>query len=584
MTTTPNFPRESTPIGGRYRIVQPLGAGGFGQTFSAQDLHLPGHPLCVVKQLKPQVSSAEELQVARRLFDTEAQVLYKLGSHPQIPGLLAHFEEDQEFYLAQELIQGHSLTEELVGHPWTEAQVVAFLGDLLGVLAFVHSQGVIHRDIKPSNLIRRQGDQRMVLIDFGAVKQVSTQLHSQRSGLSHTISIGTQGYMPSEQIAGRPQFSSDLYAVGMLGIQALTGYAPTDLHPHPQSGELDWRGYAPQGHPALLDLLDHLVRYDFRARYGSAAQALAALRRLPPALSQYIPAEAVPVRSPSPQPAPYTQAGPTVAVAPGRPSSPTTAPYAPATYDPTAHSPDPRRSSRRSQSSTPVWLPIVAMAAIAAAAGVLGAFGWRVLNSAPIAAENDSPPVTESPVAEESEPETTLPPSADDDRVAAEPPTPAPAPAPEATESANAAPPTDPPPNDEGSADSPANAAPAPEQPPSSDDPATSAPLNAGAAQSTVVELYNHVSNQNWDAARAQFSPALAQQFDPGFFGQFDRVSVENLQIIRQTADMVEFLGENTYFYPDGTTQREARTFTVQTVDGQPRIVASSFGRVLKSR
>lgn len=99
-----------------------------------------------------------------------------------------------------------------------------------------------------------------------------------------------------------------------------------------------------------------------------------------------------------------------------------------------------------------------------------------------------------------------------------------------------------------------------------------------------MVELYNHVSNQNWDAARAQFSPALAQQFDPGFFGQFDRVSVENLQVIRQTADTVEFLGENTYFYPDGTTQREARTFTVQTVDGQPRIVASSFGRVLKSR
>lgn len=225
------------------------------------------------------------------------------------------------------------------------------------------------------------------------------------------------------------------------------------------------------------------------------------------------------------------------------------------------------------------------MAAIAAATGVLGALGWRVLNSDPTVAENERPLVTEDPATEEPVPEPTPPPSASDNQAEVEPPTPDPTPTPEETETANEAPPTDPPADDEVPADSPAQVAPAPEeQPPSSEDPAPSASLNAGEAQSTVVELYNHVSNQNWDAARAQFSPALAQQFDPGFFGQFDRVSVENLQVIRQTADTVEFLGENTYFYPDGTTQREARTFTVQTVDGQPRIVASSFGRVLKSR
>jgi serine/threonine protein kinase len=204
----PDSQSESKPLGGRYRLMQPLGSGGFGQTFSAQDLHLPGHPLCVIKQLQPQATSPAELEVARRLFDTEAQTLYKLGAHPQIPRLLAHFEEDQEFYLAQEFIQGHSLADGL-GKPWSEAQVVTFLGDLLGVLAFVHAHGVIHRDIKPSNLIHRASDNRLVLIDFGAVKQVSNQVTSLRSGLSHTISIGTEGYMPSEQVAGRPQFSSE---------------------------------------------------------------------------------------------------------------------------------------------------------------------------------------------------------------------------------------------------------------------------------------------------------------------------------------------------------------------------------------
>jgi serine/threonine protein kinase len=149
------------PLGGRYKIVSELGAGGFGQTFLAEDLHLPGHPRCVVKQLKPQVSDAERLQTARRLFDIEAQVLYQLGNHDQIPRLLAHFEDNQEFYLAQELIEGEPLTQEFVGGSlWHEERVIALLQDLLQVLTFVHQQHVIHRDIKPSNLIRRKHDRQ----------------------------------------------------------------------------------------------------------------------------------------------------------------------------------------------------------------------------------------------------------------------------------------------------------------------------------------------------------------------------------------------------------------------------------------
>lgn len=108
--------------------------------------------------------------------------------------------------------------------------------------------------------------------------------------------------------------------------------------------------------------------------------------------------------------------------------------------------------------------------------------------------------------------------------------------------------------------------------------------MDPGLAQSTVVELYNYITNGNWENARAQFSPAMAEQFDPGFFEQFDRVTVENLRILAQNPDSVVLLGENTYFYPDGTTQREERTFTVQTVDGKPRIVDSDFKRVIEFR
>jgi eukaryotic-like serine/threonine-protein kinase len=267
-----------TLLGGRYQLVEQLGAGGFGQTFIAEDRHLPGHPRCVLKQLQPQITDPNSLQTAKRLFDAEAQALYQLGNHDQIPRLLAHFEHGQEFYLAQELVVGQTLSKELmVGQPWSETKVVALLQDLLGVLAFVHEQGVIHRDIKPANLMRRDHDRRIVLIDFGAVKQVRTQVAQPSAGATQTIVIGTPGYMPNEQLAGTPRLSSDVYAVGMIGIQALTGVSPKSLPEDPLTGEILWRPQAPDVSEALAAVLDQMIRYDFRARYAKAGLALAAL-------------------------------------------------------------------------------------------------------------------------------------------------------------------------------------------------------------------------------------------------------------------------------------------------------------------
>jgi eukaryotic-like serine/threonine-protein kinase len=277
--------RSATPetlLGGRYRLLGQLGVGGFGQTFLAEDLHLPDTPRCVIKRLKPQLTDAFNLQTAKRLFDTEARTLYQLGDHNQIPRLLAHFEHKQEFYLAQELVVGEPLSEELIsGQRWTDAQAIAFLRDILGVLSFVHQQNVIHRDIKPANLIRRRNDGKIVLIDFGAVKQATTQLANPNSGPTQTIAIGTQGYMPNEQIVGNPRFSSDVYAVGMVAIQALTGVSPRQLQEDHQTGEIQWRHLVPHVSNALADVLDTMIRYDFRARYPTAKEALEAIASLP---------------------------------------------------------------------------------------------------------------------------------------------------------------------------------------------------------------------------------------------------------------------------------------------------------------
>ena len=268
-------------LGGRYQIVRHLGGGGFGQTYLAEDFHLPGKPQCVVKQLKPKVTDPEALQAARRMFDTEAQVLAKLGDHDQIPRIFAHFEENREFYLVQEFVAGDTLSQELRERgQLSEPEAISLLQNILTVLEFVHQQQVVHRDIKPSNLIRRAGDRQPVLIDFGAVKEIGVQpLEGEKPQPTVTIAIGSSGYMPNEQLAGKPRFSSDIYAVGMLTLQCLTGIYPRKLPEDPQTSEIIWRDRVPVN-PELADILDTMVRYDYRQRYPSAKEALEALRKI----------------------------------------------------------------------------------------------------------------------------------------------------------------------------------------------------------------------------------------------------------------------------------------------------------------
>ena len=265
---------------GRYRVVEVLGQGGLAQTYIAIDQYQPSRPKCAVKLLKPASKDSSFLPIARRLFVTEAEILEKLGRHNQIPQLLAHFEEKKEFFIIQEYIEGNTLGTELpFGHRWTENKVILMLQDVLKTLEFVHSYGVIHRDIKPNNLIRRDEDGQIVLIDFGAVKQVGDSRITTKMPLTpKTISIGTQGYMPTEQARGKPRLNSDIYALGMIGIQALTGIDPFNLEENIE-GEVIWRDYA-QVSDELAAILNRMVRYHFRDRYQSTTEVLQALETL----------------------------------------------------------------------------------------------------------------------------------------------------------------------------------------------------------------------------------------------------------------------------------------------------------------
>jgi serine/threonine-protein kinase len=267
-------------LDGRYRVIQVLSAGGFGETYIAEDIRRPGNPRCVLKLLKPGSSDPYYLQTARRLFNSEAEILEKLGNHDQIPRLLAYFEENEEFCLVQELIVGHPLSAEMrIGQPWPESQVVQMLYDVLGILEFIHSYGVIHRDIKPDNLIRRDADGKLVLIDFGAVKQIRSQLAASPSQMVATVAIGTPGYMSAEQAQGKPRPNSDIYALGMIAIQALTGMLPTQLQENPLTGEVIWQQQA-RVSPELAAIVQKMVRYHYRDRYQEAAEVLQNLQQL----------------------------------------------------------------------------------------------------------------------------------------------------------------------------------------------------------------------------------------------------------------------------------------------------------------
>jgi eukaryotic-like serine/threonine-protein kinase len=264
----------------RYKIARQIGSGGFGITYLAEDTDLPGKPQCVVKHFRPKNSDRSALSIAKSLFDKEASALYKLSQlNDQIPQLFAHFEENGEFYLVQEFIDGHTLSSEICrGKQLSELEVSHLLLNILEVLAVVHQHGVIHRDIKPPNLMRRHRDGKIVLIDFGAVKEISTLAIDEQGQTSVTVGIGSSGYMPDEQANGKPKLCSDIYAVGMIGIQALTGVPPSQLPEHAETGEIIWRDRVQVG-DSLAGVLNTMVKPHFSQRYRSAADALEALQK-----------------------------------------------------------------------------------------------------------------------------------------------------------------------------------------------------------------------------------------------------------------------------------------------------------------
>lgn len=266
----------------RYEILKTLGRGGFGITFLARDGLLPGQPFCVIKQLCPKVSDPVALQQARKRFEQEARTLSKLGSHAQIPRLLEYFEEEGEFYLIQEYVRGSTLTRD-VKHsgPFSERVVKRFLLEFLPLLQYVHDNHVIHRDIKPPNIIRCKDDGRLVLIDFGAVKEKIAQVTDSCSTRhSSTQFVGTIGFSPPEQLASRPIYSSDIYALGVTCLYLLSGKPPAEFDYEFLTGEIRWQDHITVSEH-FGNVLTKMLKVSPRDRFQSPKEILRVLELEP---------------------------------------------------------------------------------------------------------------------------------------------------------------------------------------------------------------------------------------------------------------------------------------------------------------
>jgi len=276
----------------RYRIIKVTDSSEVGKTYVAADTHRPGYPQCTVREMRLLGTSSQTPELVKIIFQRNAEIIEKLGKHDKIPELLAYFEENQSLYLIEEFIAGQPLSQELIpSEPWAEEKVIALLSSILEVLVFIHDNGFIHRRIQPDRVIRRESDDKFVLIDFSLDKEINPELanshllaqtspNSVKSPLGKKQELAAEIlYVPIEQSIGNPRYNSDIYALGTIAQLAVTGLSPDELSALQNQGEISWRDRATCS-ATLADMIDRMVHSDCEERYQDATEVLTDLKQI----------------------------------------------------------------------------------------------------------------------------------------------------------------------------------------------------------------------------------------------------------------------------------------------------------------
>lgn len=536
----------------RYEIIKHLGTGGFGETYLAKDLHSPTQKRVVVKSLK-QIHDKTRSEFIEKLFLKEASTLEELGENcKQIPTLHAYFHHQDRYYLVQEYIEGKSLNKLGI---ISEDKCKEILLSFLEVLKYIHGENIIHRDIKPENIIIREKDNLPVLIDFGAVKEKMGSFTTEDGSILSSVIVGTRGFMAPEQSMGRTVFSSDLFALGLTMIYCLTGKSPMEFPSDTMTGELQWQDYVPNLEPRFKEILEKATKMDIPSRYNSAEEMYQDLSATMGGMLMVSP----PLVTPT--------------VETTRLSSPQNTDLKTEVITPVA--------SYEEESNSSTYLMAILGAVVIFLALVAGFFVAQPRQNNEVIVRETEEEVEEeetasverengenidiNPVEEETPPINPITQEIPEENNIAEVESP----------SDNNLPPVEETTPVENNPNPPVQ-----ENPPPDNTPV----LSTGQAVQTVQSLYSYVSSGQFDSAIALFSPSMQNQFSQSFFEQFDRVTVEDITVTSQSAESITLVGYNTYYYPDGTTQREQRNFTVTNINGVPKISASQFLRVTKPR
>ena len=260
-----------------YHVLRTLGQGGMGTTTlawnsesnlpkSSQQAAIPA--LVVLKEMNADMA---QIAKAQELFEREARTLKALN-HGGIPRFYDFFVEDGKKYLAMEMVHGQDL-EKIVQQrgPVAPPQAINWMVQTCQVLNYLHGQDppIIHRDIKPANLLLRTRDRQIVVLDFGAVKEIGTPPGTR---------IGAEGYSAPEQDRGQPLTLSDLYAVGSTLIFLLTGESPLNFYGKRGSSFGFNLERVPTIAPQLRTVIERATEYRPRDRYGDARELCQALR------------------------------------------------------------------------------------------------------------------------------------------------------------------------------------------------------------------------------------------------------------------------------------------------------------------
>ena len=286
---------EELRIKGRYRITAELSSTDLLKTYQVKDVDHPEKKYFIATKFSP-IShifhdDKKVLNNVREAFISNVKNLGQVYHKESMPDLIATFEEDKEFYIIQELIEGQSL-DEFISHsnPLKQTQVLDLLIEILEILGPLHNANIKHLNLHPGCFKRRTENYQLALTDFAIFKGIAATIIKTTVDGS-LIPTGIPGYAAPEQAQGKPEFISDIYALGMMGIQALTGIHPTKLPEDSKTGAKIWRYATPQQKiqdldDRLVEVLDKMILPNASQRYQKASDVLEALKNLREMLKQ----------------------------------------------------------------------------------------------------------------------------------------------------------------------------------------------------------------------------------------------------------------------------------------------------------